>query len=206
MAFAVFSLWRSLIYFTHSRKESKRTLTLDKDPKYCEERVAQILQVNHITKWKIHSMTRGTRLSFVSSCPHYLLLLWTGNFIDRGDDKYTWGLHSYLTHKSFSLFNYTRDVCNLHDWTLLGLSGKDKCPWIFIFFSLWSDWNYLQKLIILHNLKILYFVVPLFFFFFHVSDFHFGRIGHSNFNWDKFLGLIMILQVLYSNWTIVFVS
>lgn len=138
MAFAVFSLWRSLIYFTHSRKESKRTLTLDKDPKYCEERVAQILQVNHTTKWKIHSMTRGTRLSFVSSCPHYLLLLWTGNFIDRGDDKYTWGLHSYLTHKSFSLFNYTRDVCNLHDWTLLGLSGKDKCPCIFIFFSLWS--------------------------------------------------------------------
>lgn len=70
----------------------------------------------------------------------------------------------------------------------------------FSFFSLFEVyWNYLQKLIILHNLKILYFVVPLFFFFFHVSDFHFGRIGHSNFNWDKFLSLIMILQVLYSN-------
>lgn len=35
-------------------------------------------------------------------CPHYLLLLWAGNFTDRGDDKYTLGLQSYCTHKSFS--------------------------------------------------------------------------------------------------------
>ena len=67
--------------------------------------VAGQQQVTHIVKWKIHSVTRGTGVSFVSSCPHSLLLLWVGNFTERADDKYTWGPWTHCTHKSFLPFN-----------------------------------------------------------------------------------------------------
>lgn len=71
----------------------------------------------------------------------------------------------------------------------------------FSFFSLFEVyWNYLQKI---NNLTLFKNTLFCGAFSFYLSDFHFGRIGHSNFIWDRFLSLIMTLQVLYSDLIIV---